>query len=409
MGAFSCCSDAEIVALCDVDSTRLAAAAKKHPQARLYADWRELFAAEKDLDSVNVSTPDHTHTIITANALRRKLHVYCEKPLCKRLDECRLLARLAKESGLVTQLGTQGAASLADRQFVAYLRAGTIGAVKRVSLYSNRMGGSRKPRVAKPEAPVPDFLNWETWLGPAASRPYAPGYHPALWRVWRDFGSGWVGDLCIHAICAPWIGLGLSATAPLRVRAETDAATAASDVRRQFWPRYSHIRWDFPGIPASGGEPFPIEWFSGISSEPTTTAEFLPPPEYDAIFAKSPLKKRELEGMVVEGEKGWILSSMSDATTAVLKDGTVVPPPKLESAPTHHAEFVKRCREGGRARCDFGWATKMMETTIIGGVAEQLPNRTHVWHAAEGRFDEADSTALLRSSYRDGWKLEGLA
>lgn len=409
MKAFGKIPEVEMAALCDVDAEKLAAASKLFPGAKLYSDWREMLVAEKDLDSICVGTPDHNHTVISAAAMRRGLNVYCEKPLCKKLDECRLLERLAAESGKVTQLGTQGAASLADRQFVEYLKTGAVGAVKRVVLFSNRTGASRKPRVVPTPCAVPSSLNWQVWLGPAAERPYAPGYHPALWRVFRDFGSGWVGDLCIHAICAPWIGLDLSATAPLRVRAETDEATRRSDVNKIFWPRYSHIRWDFPGIAASGGVPFPVEWFSGISAEATTTANFLPPPEYDAVFARSPLKKRELEGMVVEGEKGYILSSMSDMTCAVLKDGSVLPPPKLPAAPSHYQDFVTRCREGGKARCDFGWATKMMETTIIGGVAEQLPDRTHVWHAQEGRFDDADATALLKSGYRAGWQVEGLA
>ena len=87
----------DVVAVCDVDAAYLAEAKKLLPNARVYRDWRELLAAEGDrIDAVNVSTPDHTHTIVSANAMRRGKHVYCQKPLCKTLDECRLLRRLAR-------------------------------------------------------------------------------------------------------------------------------------------------------------------------------------------------------------------------------------------------------------------------------------------------------------------------
>ena len=77
----------DVVAVCDVDAAYLAEAKKLLPNARVYRDWRELLAAEGDrIDAVNVSTPDHTHTIVSANAMRRGKHVYCQKPLCKKLD-----------------------------------------------------------------------------------------------------------------------------------------------------------------------------------------------------------------------------------------------------------------------------------------------------------------------------------
>ncbi len=102
----------KVTALCDVDASFLAAARKLVPDARIYRDWRELLASEGDrIDSLNVSTPDHTHAVIAANAMRRGKHVYCQKPLCKYMDESAALRALAANSGVVTQLGTQIAAN----------------------------------------------------------------------------------------------------------------------------------------------------------------------------------------------------------------------------------------------------------------------------------------------------------
>lgn len=402
----------DVVAVCDVDAAYLAEAKKLLPNARVYRDWRELLAAEGDrIDAVNVSTPDHTHTIISANAMRRGKHVYCQKPLCKKLDECRLLRRLAAETGVTTQLGTQFASGLGDRQIVAFLQQGVIGPVTRVCLYSTRNGMSRVRRVLEAPAPVPANLDWEGWVGPAPMTAYRPkNYHPTLWRMWRDYGSGWIGDLCIHVVSAPWIGLGLGATAPRTVEAVVDPEVRTDPVYKKAWPRYSHITWEFPGVAATGGRPFRMEWFSGIKSDPTVPASFLPPAEYEALFAKTPLKARSEEGRVIEGEKGWILAPHASAPMVLLRDGTVIKPPKLGREPNHHRQFAEQvARGGGATRSSFDWSTWMMESVVMGGVCEQLPDRRLTWNAAQGCFENApDANALLKSAYRDGWTLAGL-
>jgi predicted dehydrogenase len=111
MRGLMACKDLHITALCDVDSNYLAAAKRLHPDARVYRDAFEMLAAEGDrIDSVNVSTPDHTHAQYIAEALERGLNVYGQKPLCHDLADCRRIWKLAAEKGAVTQMGTQIAA-----------------------------------------------------------------------------------------------------------------------------------------------------------------------------------------------------------------------------------------------------------------------------------------------------------
>ena len=111
MAGFASHRDLHVTALCDVDAAYLEAARRLHPDARVYRDAFEMLAAEGDrIDSVNVSTPDHTHAQYMREALRRGLNVYGQKPLCHDLADCRALERLAREKGAVTQMGTQIAA-----------------------------------------------------------------------------------------------------------------------------------------------------------------------------------------------------------------------------------------------------------------------------------------------------------
>jgi predicted dehydrogenase len=155
---------ASVVALCDVDRAAAAGRAAQVPGARLYTDWRELLAQEGDrIDSVSVSVPDHMHAAIALPALRAAKHVYCQKPLCHDVAECRALTRAAQEAGVVSQLGTQHASGPGDRQAVQWLREGVIGKVTRVILCSNRPGAVERyrlvgPRPTEAQRPCPTSL-----------------------------------------------------------------------------------------------------------------------------------------------------------------------------------------------------------------------------------------------------------
>ncbi|HPM80640.1 MAG TPA: Gfo/Idh/MocA family oxidoreductase, partial [Candidatus Anammoximicrobium sp.] len=193
----------QIVALCDVDAQHLATAAKLVPDARRYADWRELYDKEGDkIDSVNVTVPDHMHFPIAYTAVRRGKHLYCQKPMCHDLAEVRTLTEAAVKSGIVTQLGTQFASSIGDRMTQQLISSGAIGKIKHVYLCSNREAPNRVrgPRPATSEQPPP-HLNWDLWIGTAPMRPYAPDtYHPAKWRGWLDFGTSWCADMGCHIL-----------------------------------------------------------------------------------------------------------------------------------------------------------------------------------------------------------------
>ena len=206
---------------------------KEFPKAHFYRDWRELLAKEGDaIDSMNISIPDHNHTIVAAAAMRKGKHIYLQKPLCKSHAEAALLRDLAVRNGVVTQMGAQYTAFMADRQTVELLRTGALGPVERVYFFSTRKGLSRRRRYLPAAVPAPAYLDWDLWLGTAAVRPYAPEvYHPLIWRVWRDLGSGWIGDIGCHLMSAIWKGMSLGKAAPLTVVAETQT-NAEDNVKR---------------------------------------------------------------------------------------------------------------------------------------------------------------------------------
>ena len=164
-----------IVALCDVNEKNLAAAAKKFPQAKTYADWRKCLD-QKDIDAVVCATTDHTHAFVNVWAMNRGKHVYCEKPLANCVQEARLVREtyLKNKGKLATQMGTQIHASDNYRRMVELIRRGAIGTVDKVHVWCSRTpeGGSYLPAAE----PVPSHINWDLWLGPAPFHPFNPGY-----------------------------------------------------------------------------------------------------------------------------------------------------------------------------------------------------------------------------------------
>lgn len=392
----------QIVALCDVDRSRLDAAAQQVPDARVYTDWRELIAKEgKRIDSLNIAVPDHMHAAITMTALRAKKHVYCQKPLCHDVAECRAVARAAQRARVVTQLGTQVASSIGDRMAVQFLREGVIGKVKRVVLCSNRPNAIEAyrlpgPRPAGSEAP-PAELAWDLWLGTAPVRPFATGiYHPRKWRAWQDFGTGWSGDIGCHIFDAVWKGLAL--TAPKSVTAEVQKSWQESPERRaDTWPQSDHITWVFPGSRMTADRELILEWFDG---------EMFPPADVQAIAG---LPTYPAESAMVIGTEGSLLLQHGAGPQLFPREKFAeLPRPKLPPR-NHYHHFVDACLGGEKTESHFGQTGPMTEAILLGTVAIRVPGKLLKWDAPRMKFSNApEANRLLRRTYRQGWQVAGL-
>jgi len=276
---------ADIVAICDVDKRRLADAVKKYPKAKTYTDFRKLLEEqEKSIDATTVSTADHMHAPIGLMAMRMKKHVYVQKPLARTMYECRLMAKIAKETGVCTQMGNQGSASNNLRREAAEMKAGVYGDIKEIHVWTNRPIWPQGPEtirtmkafeekvrreqpdkaeqlIAGKKKEMENKLNdveWDLWLGVAKHREFFPGekaniYHPFGWRGWWDFGTGALGDIACHALNKFMKALDLSA--PISVVARTSGHDF--DV----FPQSSEIAFEYPDTPARKG--FKFVWYDG--------------------------------------------------------------------------------------------------------------------------------------------------
>ncbi len=155
-------------------------------------------------------------------ALKNKKAVYCQKPLTRTIWEARRLADLAREAGVATQMGNQGSDKSGLREAAAKLKAGVIGTIKEVHVWTNRPVWPQG--IARPAGePVPSHIHWNEFIGPAEMRDYSPAYHPFKWRGFWAFGTGALGDMACHTLNMAFAGCEL--VNPVAVQAKTSVTT----------------------------------------------------------------------------------------------------------------------------------------------------------------------------------------
>lgn len=375
-----------IVALCDVDERITADALKAYPKAKVYADFREMLEKmHRQIDAVAVSTPDHTHAPAAAMAMRMGKHVYCEKPLTHTIYEARMLRDLARKHKVATQMGNQGTALDGLREAVEVIRAGAIGQVYEVHVWSNRPIWPQGVNRPTDTPPVPKELHWDLWLGPAPARPYNPCYQPFNWRGWIDFGTGAPGDMGCHTLNMPFMALDLRN--PIAVEAEVHEMT------KEAYPKQSIVRYSFGE--RNGLRPLRLTWYDGGLK-----------PSPDVLFG------REMpgSGVVLIGEKGTLYSPDDyGARYELLPEDNFTDfkksAPSLPRSPGHHEEWVRACKGGEKTMSNFDYASALTETMLIGNLAV-VTGETIYWDPKGMRaINCPKADYYVNPPCRKGWEL----
>ncbi|OQA01892.1 MAG: Inositol 2-dehydrogenase [Planctomycetes bacterium ADurb.Bin412] len=379
-------SNENIVALCDVDDRHAAETYNQFPKARKYHDYRVMLEKEeKNIDAVTVSTPDHTHAIIAMMAIKMGKHVYCQKPLAHNIFEVRQLTEMARKQKVVTQMGIHIHATETMKLFVEMIKSGMIGPVREVHLWCDRTWGCGAIQRPQDTPAVPDTLQWDLWLGPAADRPYHPVYLPGKWRGWWDFGTGSLGDMGCHIFDPAFWALDL--THPTTVEA------AASPFSDEGCPQTSMVRYEFP----ARGElpPVTLTWYDG-GLKPWQPGGF----ELNRAMPEN--------GGLYIGDRGTILLPHVAEPRLIpesrMKDFKQ-PEKILPRGMDHYQEWIQACKGGRNTLANFDYAGPLTEAVILGNVAVRTRKKIH-WDAEVMKvtnLPEADQ--YLRRTYRKGWTL----
>ena len=353
---------------------------------------------EKSFDVVTVSTPDHTHACIGLMAMRAKKHAYVQKPLTRTIYEARLMGQVARETGVVTQMGNQGSGSNRLREAAAQIKGGVLGTILAVHCWSNRpvwpQGPNRRMTLEKFSEQVkkdqPDRaerliaakkaeqerelanLDWENWLGPAPERPYWGErlYHDFAHRGWWDFGGGALADMACHTFNQPY------GAADLKFPTSVVAKSSGHD--HDSFPARSEIKFEFP---ATEHRPaIDCFWYDG---------GWRPPSELMAKYGLV-LDDSNRSGSLIIGEKGvmydpgdnggnWKLIREGGEEFAALPENQMEYPRNRDG---HDGEFYRAVRENKPEECysNFpNYAGPLTETILLGNLAVWTAAKENEW------------------------------
>ncbi len=378
-----------LVALCDVDHKHAAATFEKFPAAKRYTDFRKMLEETHDeIDAVVIGTPDHTHAAAGVMAMKLGKHCYCEKPLTHSVYEARVMADVARDNKLVTQMGTQIHAGNNYRRAVELVQTGAIGSVDEVHVWlgANFEGPATPTDMSQPNAPtdrppVPEGLDWDLWLGPAPYRPYSPAYAPFQWRYWWNFANGQLGDFfCHYCDLAFWA---LKLRHPTSVEAVGPVhpeSTAKWTIAKQQYP----ARGELPAVT--------LTWYNGGGYPEFVKERDIPLWGSAVLFIGS-------EGMLIADYNKHQL--LPEAKFADFQR----PEPFIPNSIGHHQEWIEACKTGGPTTCNFDYSGALTEAALLCNVALRTGEKL-TWDAKNLKAvgcPEAD--AFLRRPYRQGWDL----
>lgn len=359
-----------------------------------YSDFRELLEKQKDLDAVVVCATDNVHAAISAAAMRKRKHVFCQKPLTHTIYEARRLAEIARETGVATQIAVANQASEDTRLLCEWVWSGAIGPVREVINWSSRPYWPQGLERPKETEPVPAGLDWDLWLGPAPERAFNHAYLPFVWRGWTDFGCGALGDMGSYSFDTIFRVLKLQG--PLSVEA------SSSERYDETYPLASIVDYNFPSRTADMPA-VKFRWYDGG----------LKPPRPEELEDNRPLKgegEEEDEGLLFVGDHGKILCAFNGANPKLIPESkmkTFVPPPKtLPRSPGNEREWLDACK-GSKIRPggNFEFSGLVTETLLLGNVASRLGQKLN-WDSPNLRVVNSDiAQRFVRPERRTGWEI----
>lgn len=392
---------ARVVAVCDLDAARVEDGkrlvngyyAKKSGQPYSgvagYADYRELLA-NKDIDAVIISTPDHWHARIAVDAVRAGKDVYLQKPASLTIAEGRAMSDAVHRSGRIFQIGSQQRSSPQWRYAAELVRNGRIGRLKtvKIGLPGDPPGGNPAPM------PVPPGFDYDMWLGSTPAVPYTEdrvhprsGYGRPGWLRCEQFGAGMITGWGAHHLdCAHW-AMDTEFTGPVEVWGTAEFATGGL--------------WDVHGA-------FRTEALYANGVHMIVSGEFP-------------------NGIRFEGTEGWIFVSRGNETVtasdpqARLKDGqalaasdpriiaSVIGPDEvhLYESLDHHGNWLDCIRTRRQPIAPVEVAHRSCTACLLHHIAMKLPRRLR-WDPWHERFTgDEEANAMLARPQRAPWGLGG--
>lgn len=400
---------ANVVALCDTDmgAPHTREILEQFPNLPRFQDFRQMFdRMGRQIEAVTVATPDFSHFPITMLAMSLGKHVYCEKPMGHTFQEVELMMRGEKKYKVAAQMGNQGHSEANYFQFKAWVDAGIIRNVTRITAFMNGARRWHGMQVADflAEQPVPATLDWDVWLATAQYHNYNRGYVNGEWRSWYDFGNGALGDWGAHIFdtAHEFLHLGLP---------EEIEPVKLEGYNQFIFPQASTLRFRFP---ARGAMP-PVElmWYDGQKNLPPLPPGFggsvrdpnIPPPTGGSVASKSlaPGKVIYGEGLTFKG--GTHGSTLRIIPESKAREMASRLPPVPKSPSNHARNFLLACKGEEECRSAFAVAGPLSQVLVLGVIAQRLNAKLEFDRTTHQITNHKLANQLLTGSPpRKGWE-----
>ena len=387
----------DIVAMCDVDDRMSRKGFAAHPKAKRYKDFRKMFdEMHTEFDAVMIATPDHTHFPAAMAAMELGKHVLVEKPLTHNIWQSRTLQKAAKYYGVVSQMANQGHTTNGIRLIKEWYDAGVLGEVREVIAWQGKIdfekdGYFNRPKTFPPQAQeVPNELDWDLWLGPAAEHPYNKIYAPRTWRGFYDFGNGKLGDWCCHTLDAPFwsLDLGLPHTVEGVIK---DPVPDHSFIAQE-----SVVTWHFG---ARGNKaPVTMKWYEGF--------------EKPAIRPEWGVDKLPDSGMIMIGDKKTLITGgrpnhprllvPEEEMKEFLKNAPDKTIPRVgEEQPVQ--EWIDAIKNNTLPGSNFDYASKLVEMAQVGVLAQRFGGTINYDSKNMKAIGRPELDNYIKEPVREGW------
>lgn len=376
---------------------------KKYKGCKGYADFRELFARENDIDAVHIMTTDHAHGVIAAAALKRNIAVSMHKPISNRLKEGKKVIEIANVSSAVTHFMPWESNGSMD-QIMKWINNGAIGELKEIHNWSYRPVWPQYAKKPSDTPKLPEGFEWDLWLGPEKDRPYHPHYTNMVFRGWYDFGGGSMADMGHYSLWCVFEALKLEKPSIIEpnfssvcdIKPDASAYKIYNDYS---FPFASTVRFKYPAI--AGRPAVDLVWYDG-GMRPPTPREFY---EQGKEFPS--------EGMMFKGDKGIIMTSGFLVQDPYLLSGDVKETKEVSAAAgSVKVPGVNRFIEGVKTNTQiagsFRQAWPITEAVNLYAAALRAHKTLHYDADQMKITNDENANNYLSRDYRAGWTVEDM-
>lgn len=357
-------------------------AKKQDTKFELYSDYRKLLD-NRDIDAVIIGTPDHWHCLQFVDACKAGKDVYVEKPIANSIAECDVMVEAARKYGRIVQVGQQQRSGNHWKEMIRILRSEELGRIGSVKIWANFNYAALPPAI--PDAPIPEGVDFSSWLGPAPDRTFNAQRFHGSWRMFWDYGGGLMTDWGVHLLDMGLWGMDVR-TMPERITGAGGKFYSPEGAHETFDSQT--VSYTFPGFIMSW------EHNAGVESGPDNRP-------YGVLF-------KGTKGTLIADRNNWQIIPETDKATKEPR----IPAREMSSDRREHGahilDFIRCVKDRDfNTACSIETGSLAARYAHLGNIVARMGGASLRYDDQRKTFDNAQADQYLKPDYRRPWAFPG--